>query len=90
MKKLLMIVSVLAAANVFANEDSSKPCLEVKKACESAGFTLGQHKVGKGLHKDCMQKLAAGEAVTGVTVSADVVSACKQNRSEHHDKKSKK
>jgi hypothetical protein len=95
MKKLMMILTVLACSNVFAEGDKenhgSKPCLEVKKACESAGFKKGDHKDGKGLYKDCMQKLANGETVAGVSVTPEQVSACKvkhEERKEH--KKDKK
>ncbi len=87
-----MIVSVLVASSVFAEGDheKSKPCLEIKKACEAGGFVKGDHKDGKGLYKDCVQKLANGETVAGVSVTPDMVSACKQKREEHKEKKSKK
>ncbi len=98
MKKLLMIASVLMASAVFAEGDQgknadhekSKPCLEIKKACEAGGFVKGEHKEGKGLYKDCVQKLSNGETVAGVSVTPDMVSACKQKREEHKEKKSKK
>ena len=94
MKKMIMIVTLLAVSQVFASENAggnNKPCLEVKKACEAAGFAKGKHKEGdKGLHKDCMQKLANGETVEGVTVSADVIAACKQKREDHKERKAKK
>ena len=38
MKKLLMIMTVLAVSQVFAQGEKGKPCMEVKKACEAAGF----------------------------------------------------
>ncbi len=79
---------MLAVSQIFASDEKSKPCMEVKKACESAGFAKGKHKDGgKGLYKDCMQKLAAGESVEGVTVSADVIAACKEKREKHKAKK---
>ncbi len=84
-----MIMTVLAVSQVFAQGEKGKPCMEVKKACEAAGFTKGDHKEGKGLHKDCMQKLANGEVVSGVSIPADVISACKEKRTEHKEKKSK-
>ncbi len=71
----------------FADSEKSQPCMEVKKACESAGFEKGKHKEGKGLVKDCMAKLSAGEPVDGVTVSAELVSACKDKREAHKDKR---
>jgi hypothetical protein len=98
MKKLLMIASVLMASAVFAEGDhsknsdheKSKPCLEIKKACEAGGFVKGDHKDGKGLYKDCMQKLANGETVVGVSVTPDMVSACKQKRDEHKERAEKR
>jgi hypothetical protein len=87
MKKIIILLTVLTASHVFAEGEKNKPCLEIKKACESAGFSKGKHKEGKGLHKDCMQKLAAGEVVAGVSISADVISACKKKRDDHKAKK---
>ena len=51
MKQLLMIAAILASASVYAQgEKGSKPCLEIKQACEAAGFKKGEHKEGsKGL-----------------------------------------
>lgn len=87
MNKIILLMIVFSFGITFAQDETSKPCLEVKKACESAGFTKGKHKDGKGLYKDCMQKLGNGESVEGVSISADAVSACKEKRAEHKEKK---
>jgi hypothetical protein len=53
------------------------PCKKVVEACKAAGFKKGDHKSGKGLHKDCVQKLLAGQTVDGVTVDSADVESCK-------------
>jgi len=96
MKKLIMIAALLTISNVFAESEKNKsgqgekPCLEVKKACEAAGFEKGKHKEGKGLYLDCIKKLANGESVAGVSVSADVIASCKQRQDKHQEHKNKK
>lgn len=95
MKKLVFVLAIFGLSQVFmltfsqafAQDENSKPCLEVKKACESAGFMKGKHKEGKGLFKDCMQKLSNGETVEGVSISADAIAACKDKRVGNKDKK---
>ena len=80
----------LLASHAFAADDASKPCMQIKQACEAAGFKKGDHKEGKGLFADCMKKLAAGESVAGVNVSAEEVAACKAKHAEHKEKMEKR
>jgi hypothetical protein len=87
MNKIILSMIVFSFSVAFAQDETSKPCLEVKKACELAGFTKGKHKDGKGLYKDCMQKLGSGESVEGVSISADAISACKEKRTDLKEKK---
>lgn len=85
--RFVFCVLLITSFRLMAEENSqNRPCMEVKKACETAGFAKGLRKEGKGLYKDCMQKLAAGEVVAGVSVSAEVIAACKEKRA---DKKTK-
>lgn len=86
MKQVLIIVAFVATQQVFA-DDIKQPCLQVKKACEAANFEKGKHKEGRGIAKDCMQKLANGESVPGVNISSDIVAACKDKREQHKPKK---
>ncbi|MDG0816644.1 hypothetical protein [Bdellovibrio svalbardensis] len=88
MKSLIAAMIVFGSVNAFAQK-GEHPCKEIKSACESAGFVKGEHKEKKGLYKDCMQPVMAGQSVAGVNVSADVVSACKAKKAEHteHAKK---
>lgn len=76
---LAVLASSLVAFSVHAGE--SGPCKQIKSACEAGGYEKGSHKKnGKGLFKDCMQKIMAGEAVEGVNVPADEVAACKAKK----------
>ena len=87
MKKTYLGLILICCSLAFGQDENSKPCLEIKKACETAGFIKGKHKEGKGLFKDCMQKLANGEVVEGVSVSADSIAACKEKRSDRKENK---
>ncbi len=86
-----MKVSVLAlslclglglATNVRADKDEhagkNGPCKKVIEACKAAGFVMGGAKDGgkKGLWKDCVEPLKAGQKVEGVTVDDADVQAC--------------
>jgi hypothetical protein len=51
------------------------PCKAVEEACKGAGFTKGGAP-GKGLFRDCMKPLLAGQTVGSISVPADVLSAC--------------
>ena len=64
------------------------PCKQIIQACEQAGFEKGEHKTdGKGLYKDCMTPVLAGQTVTGVTVDPAVVSSCQEARAKHQQMK---
>lgn len=85
MKSLIVLSALLILSpNAFAAKkaDKSHPCAKMKDACVAAGFT-GDHKDGKGLRVDCMDKLSDGVAVAGVTVDAADVAACKKERVQH-------
>ncbi len=88
--KSLLLASVLVVSASFAHAtdggSEKHPCQALKKACESAGFLKGHHKAGKGLYKDCLDKISKGESVPGVTVSTEEVQACK---SKHEAKAAK-
>jgi len=92
MKKqsLYAILSLTVSASLFAfsaHAGDSKPCQEIRTACEAGGFVKGGHKKdGKGLMIDCMKKIIAGESVPGVTVSPEQVSACKAKKEKRAKK----
>jgi hypothetical protein len=87
--QLLVFGFVMTASNaVFAygkKGDENHPCKKMKAACESAGFTQGQHKEGKGLWKDCLDKISNGQSVAGVTIDPTVVEACKGRKENKWD-----
>lgn len=69
--------SLYVHAKMDDDTEKLQPCMQIKKACEGAGYHKGKIKV-----KDCMQKITNGESVDGVKVTADVVNGCK----EKHEK----
>lgn len=87
MKSLITALVLLGSVSAFAGHEDSKPCKEIKEACESAGFKIGDHKDKKGLMKDCMHPIMSGQSVAGVTVSADVIAACKAKKEAHQSSK---
>lgn len=67
-KKLLFVVLMTATTTVHAHEAyKHAECADLKKACETAGFAAGAKT--KNLEKDCLNKLAKGETVEGVSLS---------------------
>jgi hypothetical protein len=94
MNKKLMVLCLFSflSVSVFAEEKhvDGHPCKQIKSACEAAGFIKGGHKDKKGLHLDCMKPILDGQAVAGVSVSAEQISACKIKQAEHKAKKDAK
>ena len=79
MKKISLAVLMSFALTGIAFADTH-PCEKIKSACEAAGFTKGDHKDGKGLHKDCMKPIMSGQTVAGVTVDAGDLQACQAKK----------
>lgn len=86
-----LVISVLLTSFAFAEDDvktkEEGPCKKIMDACKAADFAKGDHKMKKGLFKDCMQPILAGQSVAGVIVEADVVSACKAIKDAKHKTK---
>ncbi len=86
---LALIGSFIVISQSRAGE--SKPCQEIRAACEAGGYTKGGHKPKtnsfKGLYKDCILKLKDGLTVDGVTVPAETVAACKAKKEKRDAKK---
>jgi hypothetical protein len=76
-------VSAWSADPAAAPSASSHPCKTIEAACSAAGFIKGGAKTGKGMMKDCMKPIMSGESVSGVTVTADEVAACKAKMASH-------
>ena len=86
----ILIAALALSASVAGHaraEDSKReknhPCKAIKEACEAAGFKVGDHKDKKGLWKDCIEPIKAGQTVAGVTVSAAEIEACKAKKESH-------
>jgi hypothetical protein len=71
---LAMLAVFLPLAPSFAAAEH--PCKQIVTACQSAGFVKGDHKDKKGLWKDCVRPIKAGQTVAGVTIDPSVVQAC--------------
>lgn len=65
---------ILFSTSVFA---TGLPCLEIRKACEAAGYLKGKSQQEKNL-VDCVKAVREGQTPSGVQISADVVKACKE------------
>lgn len=54
------------------------PCAPLREACIAAGFKPRGHEEGKGIKLDCVDKLVAGQKVSGVKIdpSSKEVKAC--------------
>ena len=89
--KTIFFSAVLVLGGITVQAENDKhPCLALKKACEAAGFVKGEAKKGKGLYIDCLDKVAKGEPVAGVSVNSADVAACKANHEVHNDPTSSK
>ena len=96
----VLAAAVFASGSAFAQAKPHKgnghhpdgPCAPIAKACNAAGFKVGDHKNGKGLWLDCVAKIVGGETVSGVTVGSDVdLAGCKakleERKAKHEAKK---
>jgi hypothetical protein len=78
---IAMLAVLLPFASSFASGGVCKQANQaIVKSCEDAGFVKGGHKTGKGLYKDCVQQIKAGQTVTGVTFDQSLLQACKNKR----------
>lgn len=79
MKKIFLIILINTCSLACFGEESALPCMEIKKACTTAGF---KKSVGGVSAKDCMSRILNGEIVSGVDVKPSVLKNCK----EKHEK----
>lgn len=90
MKSVIVALIVFGSLNAFAEIDNEKkdgPCHKVIEACKSAGYYKGGQKEKKGLYRDCWDNLVVGKTVKGVTVSPELLSACKTKWAQSKNKK---
>lgn len=80
----------LAADAAPGTTNTDHPCKQVVSACQSAGYVKKGHKQGKGLYKDCVQPLMAGQTVPNVTVDSTTVQACQAKKTARHQQQQAK
>ena len=75
---LAWLTAILLVQPVFADDMNSneKPCATIVKSCLDAGYTRDAAD-GKQFWKDCMKPLVLGKTVSGITVDAKDVKACR-------------
>lgn len=86
MKMIRCICLLIMAAfiqPVFANDyqdsmSNDRPCGVIAKSCIKAGY-LGKNNHEK-FWKSCMKPLLLGKEVKGVTVDADIVKQCRNDK----------
>lgn len=81
-KTIISVAMLILGAAAFANH----PCQNLENACKAAGYVKGEAKVGKGLFKDCMKPIMAGQSVPNVTVASADVSACQARKTASQGK----
>lgn len=74
----LVFPLVLFYGQVATAQSSEHPCRSITRACKDQGYSLGSYRSsGKGLVKDCLEKVVAGKTLAGVQVDFDTISSCK-------------
>jgi N-acetylglucosamine-6-sulfatase len=78
----LALCLCLAAGSVAQAAAAGKPCEEVRKACQQAGFAAGDAKSGAGLMADCVAPIMQGLQPTSAgkplpLIDPRTVAACK-------------
>lgn len=74
----------LAMVSLSASAEDHAPCLQIKTACEQAGFKQGDVANGNGLQVDCIRPLMAAAPQRAKAsrplpkVDAAIVLACRQ------------
>jgi hypothetical protein len=78
----LSLFAFLGAQFTFAADPAASlpECSKIVSACESQGYMPGEHKKGgKGLWIDCIDAIAKGKTVPGVSgFTADDAKACEK------------
>lgn len=82
----LLVISFLLPLGFAEAEGGKKkheahqgPCAQIVQACRAAGFKKGKLEP-KRLYKHCVEPLLSGQSVEGVSVSADVIEACRAKK----------
>jgi hypothetical protein len=80
MKNVSRLLAIGFVSCFLGNAWAAGPCEQIKQACTQAGFILGDAKINKGLHRDCINPIMQGKSVAGApnlpTIDPTVVAAC--------------
>ena len=71
MISLVVLALAITSVGAQAKGKGGGPCKKIEKACKAAHHPK---------HKDCLDKILAGESVPGVTADAGDVEACKAKK----------
>ena len=72
---VLFTLSIQAQAAV-----SARPCREIHLACIKGGYKPAARPLGSARLLECKNRILAGEAVDGVSVSKEVVASCQAKK----------
>lgn len=73
----LAVVALFFTQLSFADDAQKNPCAPIAKACVDGGYTMGDN-TDKGFWKNCMQPVLLNQTVSGVTLDAKDIKACRQ------------
>jgi hypothetical protein len=81
-RAVVVFACVLTATGVAvaspSPDDGEEACKHIIAVCKAAGYV--ESAKDKNLERDCVGPILAGRSVSGVTVSATDVAACKEFR----------
>jgi hypothetical protein len=75
--QLVLTLTALFFTQLAFADDQANPCAPIAKGCVDAGYTMGDN-TDKGFWKNCMQPVLLNQTVSGVTLDAKDVKACRQ------------
>jgi hypothetical protein len=87
-KTICIALGIALFAGHSARAEDHKPCMQIKAACEQAGFKQGAVSEGMGLQIDCLQPIISGSPQRPgaknplPTIDPAVVTACKTRNPE--------
>ena len=87
-----LLLAGFSAVAAKKEKKGSHFCVDVKKACEKAGFAKGNAKVGKGLWRDCIEPIMQGKTESKSNLPAidpEIVKGCKAKHPNYGDGKGK-
>lgn len=71
-------ISFASSPNAIMGSTGGSTCSVLAKACMTGGYE--RNKAGKHFWKDCMHPLLLGQSVSGVSIDASKVKACRDKK----------